>query len=270
MTRPHPESPAPTVRWERRGAVATLLLDRPEALNAISTAHARAIGEACAEVADDPTVSAVVVASTSPKAFCVGADLKERRGMSTEDLYEQRPVLSAAFRGVLALPVPTIAAVDGHALGGGFELALCCDLVVASEAAGFALPEVGLGLVPGGGGTQLLTRRIGSNAAADLVFTARRIDGTEAHRLGIVDRLTGPGGAVTAATELAERIAAQSPVALRQAKIALRHGADLSIAEGLDVEERAWREAVRSPDRQEGIAAFNDKRPPQWPGRLPG
>lgn len=259
-----------TVRLERAGALVRLVLDRPEALNAISTAHARAIAAACATIADDARISAVVVTSSSPKAFCVGADLKERRGMTTEQMYLQRPVLSAAFGGVLGLPVPTIAAVDGHALGGGFELALSCDLIVASEAASFALPEVGLGLVPGGGGTQLLTRRVGSNTAADLVFSTRRIDGTEAHRLRIVDRLTGPGGAAAAAEELATRIAQQSPVALRQAKIALRHGLDLSLPDGLDVEERAWREAVASPDRLEGIAAFNEKRPPRWPGRIPG
>lgn len=270
MTTSEPEGDGRTVRLERHNRVVTLVLDRPGSLNAISTAHARAIAAACAEIADDPTVSAVVVASASPKAFCVGADLKERRAMSIEQMYEQRPVLSAAFRGVLGLPVPTIAAVDGHALGGGFELALSCDLIVASRVASFALPEVGLGLVPGGGGTQLLTRRVGSNTAADLVLTTRRIAGDEAHRLRIVDRLTDPGAAEATARELAGQIAQQSPVALRQAKIALRHGIDLSLADGLDVEERAWRHAVASPDRQEGIAAFNEKRPPRWPGRLPG
>lgn len=254
------------VHLERAGRVASVVMDRPEALNALSTEQADALAATLARVAADPRVSVVLLVSALPTAFCVGADLKQRRGMSVADLMRQRPVLTSAFRSVLQLPVPSIAVVEGFALGGGFELALCCDLIVASEAATFGLPETGVGLVPGGGGTQLVSRRAGSNVAADLVFTGRRVAAAEAYRLGLVDRLTAPGAARTEADSLADRIAANSPVALRQAKIALRRGADLSLADGLAVEEEAWAEAVRSPDRVEGIAAFVEKRSPRWSG----
>jgi len=252
------------VRLERDGRIATIVMDRPEALNALSTEQARDLAAVCAELTADAQLSVVLLTSAVPKAFCVGADLKERRDMDTDALLRQRPVLSSAFRGVLGLPMPVIAVVEGFALGGGFELALCCDLIVASAAATVGLPETGIGLVPGGGGTQLVSRRAGSNVAADLVLTARRVPATEAHRLGLVDRLTEPGAARTEADDLGARIATNSPVALRQAKAALRHGFDVGLADGLAIEEQAWTEAVRSPDRVEGIAAFVEKRPPRW------
>lgn len=255
-----------SVRVERNGRVATIVMDRPEAMNALSTDQARALAESVAAVAGDPRLSAVLLVSALPTAFCVGADLKERQGMEVDDLVRQRPVLSSAFRGLLGVPIPTIAVLEGFALGGGFELALCCDLVVASTAATVGLPETGVGLVPGGGGTQLVSRRAGVNVAADLVFTGRRVPAEEAYRLGLVDRLTEPGAARTEAEGLAARIAANSPVALRQAKVALRRGHDLSLEDGLAVEEQAWLEAVRSPDRVEGIAAFVEKRSPRWAG----
>ncbi|MFW6598678.1 enoyl-CoA hydratase/isomerase family protein [Propionibacteriaceae bacterium Y2011] len=254
-----------SVRLERPSDhVAELVLDRPEALNAISTAHARAIGAACAELTDDDRVRVVLLTSTSDQAFSVGADLKERRGMSTEQLLQQRQVTRTAYRGVLGLPMPVVAVVEGYALGGGFELALACDLIVAATTATFGLPEVGVGIVPGGGGTQLLTRRLGYNAAADIILTGRQLDAAEAKSYGIVDRLTEPGAARTVAAELADRLASRSPVAVRQAKIAMRHGLDLPLAEGLQIEERAWENAISSADRVEGVAAFVEKREPRW------
>lgn len=246
--------------------VARLTLSRVDAMNAISTDLARAIAEAAREVAADPNVRVVVLASAADKAFSVGADLKERGGFSDDDLRRQRPVMRAAFRGVLDLPVPTIAAVHGYALGGGFELALSCDLVVVDETAVLGLPEVTVGLVPGGGGTQLLARRIGWGRAADLVFSGRRVDAAEAYRLGIADRLVPAGQQQAAATEAARAIAANSPVGVRNAKRAMRLGLDGSLAAGLDIEEAAWRATAFSGDRAEGIAAFNEKRDPDWPG----
>jgi enoyl-CoA hydratase/carnithine racemase len=145
---------AELVRIERHGEgghVAELMLDRPEAMNAVSTAMARAIAAATTALAQDPDVRAVVVSSSHPKAFCVGADLKERNSFTDDDLRAQRPLAQAAYRGVLDLPVPAIAAVDGFALGGGFEIALSCDLVVCGEGALVGLPEVSVGVIPGGG-----------------------------------------------------------------------------------------------------------------------
>jgi enoyl-CoA hydratase/carnithine racemase len=254
-------------RHGEHGYVAELALDRPEALNALSTDMARDIAAATAALAADDSVRAVVVTSASEKAFCVGADLKERNGFSDADLRAQRPHFRAAFGGILDLPVPSIAAVHGFALGGGLELALSCDLIVCDETAVLGLPEVTVGVIPGGGGTQLLTRRIGSSRAADLVFTARRLDVAEAERIGLADRRVPAGTDREAALELAGTIAGNSPVGVRNAKRALRQGADVDLATGLEVEDGAWRATAFSGDRAEGVAAFNEKRRPNWPGK---
>jgi enoyl-CoA hydratase/carnithine racemase len=242
-----------------------IVLDRPEAHNALSTAMAREHGDVTREVAADVAVRAVVLSSSSAKAFCVGADLKERNGFSDADLLAQRPHFRAAFGGVLNLPVPTVAAVHGFALGGGFEFALSCDLIVCDETAVLGLPEVTVGVIPGGGGTQLLSRRVGSARAADLIFTGRRVDVNEAQRLGLVDRRVEAGDDRKAALALATAIAANSPVGVRNAKRALRLGLDADLAGGLEIEDTAWRATAFSADRAEGVAAFNEKRKPDWP-----
>lgn len=247
--------------------VAEIVLDRPEAMNAVSTAMARAIAAATARVAADESVRCVVLTSSHAKAFCVGADLKERNGFSDADLMEQRPVARAAYTGVLDLPVPAIAAVDGFALGGGFELALSCDLVVAGEGAVVGLPEVSVGVIPGGGGTQLLVRRVGWSRAARAIFTAARLPAREALELGAVDEVVAAGTARERALELARTIAANSPVGLRNAKRAMRLGADVGLDAGLEIEDGCWRATAFSGDRREGVAAFAEKRRPVWPGR---
>ena len=263
-------SEAQLVRIERHGEgghVAELVLDRPEAMNAVSTAMARALASATAELAADESARAIVLTSSHPRAFCVGADLKERNTFTDEQLREQRPVAQAAYRGVLDLPVPAVAAVDGFALGGGFEIALSCDLVVAGEGATVGLPEVSVGVIPGGGGTQLLTRRVGWSRAASMVFTARRLTAAEAHDLGVVDEVVAAGSARARALELAGTIASHSPVGVRNAKKAMRLGFDTDLAAGLDVEDECWRATAFSGDRAEGVAAFTEKRRPVWPGR---
>ncbi|MCA1221566.1 enoyl-CoA hydratase/isomerase family protein [Streptomyces sp. 8L] len=248
------------------GHVAELVLDRPKAMNAVSTDMARSLAAACEALAADGSVRVVVVTSSHPRAFCVGADLKERNGFSDADLMRQRPVARAAYTGVLELSVPAVAAVHGFALGGGFELALSCDLIVADPTAVVGLPEVSVGVIPGGGGTQLLPRRVGAARAAELVFTARRVEAPEARELGLVDVLAAEGGDRDEALALAARIAANSPVGLRAAKRALRLGHGLDLRTGLDVEDGAWRSVAFSADRAEGVAAFNEKRAPRWPG----
>lgn len=179
------------VAVRRHGHVAELVLDRPKAMNAVSTEMARSIGAACAALGADRDVRVTVLTSTHPRAFCVGADLKERNSLSDAELVRQRPTARAAYTGVLELPMPAIAAVHGFALGGGFELALSCDLIVADPTAVVGLPEVSVGVIPGGGGTQLLPRRVGAARAAELIFTARRLEAPEAHALGLVDQLAG-------------------------------------------------------------------------------
>ncbi|WP_420310880.1 enoyl-CoA hydratase/isomerase family protein [Streptomyces sp. YS-B37] len=250
----------------RHEYVAELVLDRPKAMNAVSTAMAGSIAEACAALAADRDVRVAVVTSSNERAFCVGADLKERNSLTDAELVRQRPLARAAYTGVLELPMPTIAAVHGFALGGGFELALSCDLIVADSTAVVGLPEVSVGVIPGGGGTQLLPRRVGAARAAELIFTARRLPAPEAAELGLVDVLVETAQDREEALALATRIAANSPIGLRAAKRALRLGHGLDLRAGLEIEDAAWRSVAFSGDRAEGVAAFNEKRKPEWPG----
>src|SRR5580658_7277447 len=245
--------------------IGEITLDRPAAMNALSTAMAARLAAVCAELAADRGIRAIVLAAAG-RAFCVGADLKERSAMSDAELMAQRPVFRAAFGAVLALPQPVIAAVHGYALGGGCELALSCDMIVADETAIFGLPETTVGLVPGGGGTQLALRRLGPGRAADLIFSGRRVDAGEAARIGLADRVVPAGTVCPQAIEIAGRMAANSPTAVRAAKTAIRQGAGAGLAAALEVEDAAWRTAALSADRREGIAAFNEKRQPQWAG----
>lgn len=256
-----------TVRLvEHADHVVELVLDRPDAMNAVSTALADDLAAATRHLAADQGVRAVVVTSSNAKAFCVGADLKERNTFTDADLVAQRPRARAAYTGVLELPMPVIAAVDGYAFGGGLEIALSTDLIVAGEGATVGLTEVSVGVIPGGGGTQLLTRRVGYATAANLVLRARRIDAATALRLGVVDEVVPAGTARDAALAWAGEIAAHSPVGTRNAKKAMRLGLDTDLRAGLEIEDACWRATAFSPDRAEGVAAFAEKRAPRWPG----
>jgi len=247
--------------------IAEVVLDRPDAMNALNTATLVQLTAYFTAIAADPQVRVVVLSSAAERAFCVGADLKERAAMSDAQIMAQRPAFRAAFGALLALPQPAIAAVHGYALGGGCELALSCDVIVADATAQLGLPEASVGLVPGCGGTQLLARRVGPGRAADMIFSGRRAGAEEAHAIGLADRLVPAGSVRASALELAAQIAANSPVAVRAAKQALRNGAGLSLAAALDVEDAAWRTAAGSADRREGIAAFAEKRRPVWPSQ---
>jgi len=246
--------------------VTHVVLDRPAALNAISTDLATQLADVLAELATDDALRAVVLSSSNPKAFCVGADLKERNGYSDAQLRAQRVVYRRMAAALLAVPVPVVAAVAGYALGGGLELALLGDLVVADATAVVGLPEVSVGVIPGLGGTQLLPRRIGVARAAELIYTARRLDAEEAAALGVVDRVVPAGDARAAATRIAVAIAGNSPVAVRNAKRAIRLGTGVDLAAALEVEDGAWRATAFSADRAEGVRAFTEKRTPRWPG----
>jgi enoyl-CoA hydratase/carnithine racemase len=255
------------VKVEVAGRVATVTLDRPEALNAISTELALDLAAAVEPLGVDPGVGAVVLTGAGARAFCVGADLKQRAGFDDQGWFVQREAFRRGFAAVRRCPLPTVAAVSGFALGGGTELAISCDLVVAAADATFGLPEVRLGLVPAGGGTQLLVRRVGRSAARDLVLTGRRVGAAEALELGLADRVVPGGEVLTAATALAAELAGNAPTAVRMAKWALELGADLPLEAALEVEDQAWRRAVLSDDRREGIAAWIERRDPEWPGR---
>lgn len=251
-----------SVRTEDRIAVVTL--NRPDVLNAISGDMADELSEAFWRLRHDREVWAIVLAASGDKAFCVGADLKERAKFTLYDFYKNRDQIRGLFSSLRRIPQPTIASVFGFALGGGFELALSCDLIVAAENAVFGLPETRVGLVPAGGGTQLLTRKVGPARAKELIFRARRIDAREAREVGLVAEVTSRSDLESATMELAAEICKSSPVAVRQAKEAIDAALGLPLEEGLEREHDAWRRTMNSLDREEGIAAFSEKRAPEW------
>jgi enoyl-CoA hydratase/carnithine racemase len=247
--------------------IATVRLNRPEALNAISGEVANELAGTLLQAGAMPEVWVVVLTASGDRAFCVGADLKERNRLDDAGWLRNRIFMRGLFDSLRALPQPTIASVFGHALGGGFELALSCDLIVASEDATFGLPEVRVGIVPGGGGTQLLGRTIGVARAKELVFTGRRISAVEAQDMGLVIRVVEREALATSTIELAREICRSSPISVREAKRAIDRGSEVPLEQGIELEDLAWRRAVASEDRREGIAAFNEKRDPQWKGR---
>jgi enoyl-CoA hydratase/carnithine racemase len=251
----------------RAGRLAHLVLNRPDALNAIDSDLAEHLSARCEELAADPSVWAVIVRGAGDRAFCAGADLKERRDFTPAQWQVQRHLFRRMFRLVRAVPQPMIAAVHGFALGGGAELAMLADFIMAADDATFGLTEVRLGIIPGGGGTQSLPRLIGRARAKELIFAGRRIPAAEAHALGLVNRVVPRADLVATAEAIADEILANGPVAVRQVKWAIDQGADLPFDEGLEREHEAYMRAIASEDRHEGIAAFNEKRPPRFQGR---
>src|SRR5213080_1540558 len=201
--------------------VATVTLDRPDAMNAISSEVADELAGAVLQAGANAETWVVALAAAGDRAFCVGADLKERNRLDDAGWMQNRVLIRSLFDSLRAVPQPTIASVFGHALGGGFELALSCDLIVCADDASFGLPEVRVGIVPGGGGTQLLARRLGPARAKDLVFTGRRISATEAADLGLVLRVVERKALAAATEEVAREVCRSSPVAVREAKSAI-------------------------------------------------
>jgi enoyl-CoA hydratase/carnithine racemase len=252
---------------ESTGHVGVVTLSRPESMNAISGQMADEVAGAFLQTAADPDVWAIVLRARGDRAFCVGADLKERGGLDDRGWLRNRALMRSMFEVIRAVPQPTIASVFGYALGGGFELALSCDLIVAAEDAVFGLPEVQVGIVPGGGGTQLLARRVGPARAKELIFTGRRVQAETALDLGLVTAVVRRESLGSETMRLAEDICRSSPVAVREAKRAIDRGTEVPMEHGLEIEDQAWRRAVASEDGVEGIAAFNEKRDPRWTGR---
>lgn len=252
------------------GEVALLTLQRPESLNAIDdallSALLRALDDIDGAVAAGRAPRALIVTGAGDRAFCTGMDLKERARFGDEELRAQRRRIVELIRRVHELPLPTIAAVEGYAMAGGFELALACDLIVASTSAVLALPEVKVGIFPGGGSTRTLTWLVGPARARDVILTGRRLTAAEAEAWGIVARVAPVGEALSTALELAATIAEGAPLGLRQAKAAIR-GAHLALADGLEAENALYEVVLRSDDRREGFTAFAEKRKPRFEGR---
>ena len=260
----------PELRIERLGGEDTGLvllgLDRPAAKNALGRQLLGELREALAALQADRAARVVVVHSLVPGVFCAGADLKERAGMQPMEVERFVKGLRASFTELENLPQPTIAAIEGAALGGGLELALACDLRVAGGEAKLGLPETGLAIIPGAGGTQRLPRLIGRAKAKELIFTGRRIGAEAAAGLGLVDHAAPAGQALGKALDIAREILPNGPIALRAAKAAVNGGLELDLAGGLALERACYAEVIPTQDRLEGLAAFREKRKPVYRG----
>uniref|UniRef100_A0A665U5T2 AU RNA binding protein/enoyl-CoA hydratase n=1 Tax=Echeneis naucrates TaxID=173247 RepID=A0A665U5T2_ECHNA len=245
-------------------------INRPKAKNAISKNLVKMMYDAVENIKKNNKVRSVILCSLVPGIFCAGADLKERAKMHQSEVGPFVSKARALITELGNLPVPTIAAIDGAALGGGLEMALACDIRIASNTAKMGLVETKLAIIPGAGGTQRLPRVIGVSLAKELIFAARVVDGAEACRLGLVsnsvEQNKSGDAAYLQALELAREINPQGPIAIRMAKLAINQGIEVDLATGLAIEEACYAQVIPTKDRLEGLAAFKEKRRPNFKG----
>ena len=260
-----PDEPG-LVSFEREGHLVWLTLQRPEVLNCLSFPTLKRFRTLCAELREDLSIRCILITGAGEKAFCAGADLKERRHMPDERVPHFVRNIRALMDDVEALPQPTIAVIQGFAFGGGTELALSCDLRIAAEHAQLGLTETSLAIIPGAGGTQRLPRLIGKSRAKDLILTARRLRADEGERIGLVNRIAPAEQLRGAALSLAGAIAANGPVAVRAAKSAIDGGVELPLGMGLEHEASCYERVLGTSDRLEALAAFAEKRKPEFTG----
>ena len=246
--------------------VAMVTLARPDAANALNTAMGHELLLAWTELSGRADLRCVVLAAEG-RHFCAGADLKERHGMTDEVWAAQHKVFEAMARAQLAVPVPVIAAVSGAAMGGGCEMTLLCDFAYASQTARFGLPEVGLGIMPGLGGTQLLQRCAGERRALEIMTTGRPFTAAQAQEYGVVNGVATPETLLETVLAVAREIAAKAPLSVRALKHVVREGHSLDLAAAMELELSAYNRLFKTADRREGVASFNEKRPPRFEGR---
>lgn len=251
----------------KENGIVTLTLNRPESANALSRDLLLELQEHLQDMQSRSDVRVVILTAAGDKVFCAGADLKERRGMSADEVHQAVHLIRGTINAVSLLPQPVIAAVGGSAFGGGTELALACDLRIAASHVKFGLTETSLAIIPGAGGTQRLPRLVGIAKAKELIYTARRIDAQTAHSIGLVNEVVDATELMVRTNEVAAEIAANGPVAVRQAKLAIDRGADVDLATGLQIESLAYEVVIPTEDRMEGLAAFAEKRKPQYKGK---
>jgi enoyl-CoA hydratase len=255
---------AELVLAEREGAVAVVLLNRPQQLNALSDALMDELVQTLEELDRDEAIRAIVLGGNE-RAFAAGADIAELAEASAIDLYYQRRV--ERWDAIRGLWTPLVAAVSGFCLGGGCELAMSCDLIVASETAQFGQPETSLGIIPGAGGTQRLTRAVGKALAMDVILSGRRLNAREALAAGLVARVVAKEAWLDEAKRIARDIAEKGPVAARLAKESVDRAFETTLSAGVEAERRALYLAFASEDAKEGLTAFTEKRKPEFKGR---
>ncbi|MEI7784182.1 MAG: enoyl-CoA hydratase-related protein [Betaproteobacteria bacterium] len=260
-----------TIRLEPAGDAAEglwlLTLNRPEAMNAMNTQMFIDLRAAMRELAVRADARVLVITGAGERAFSVGGDLKERNGMSDETWRAQHQLIEEAFLAVKDFALPVIAAVEGHAHGGGLELALMCDFIIASNSAVFSLPEVKRGILPGGGGVQNLVRAAGMRRAKQLLFSGGSFKADQALDWGMVNEAVAPGTALARSLEIAREIVAAAPMSVRYVKLAAARGGEVDFHTGYMLDLAAYNVLVSSQDRLEGVQAFNERRAPKWRNR---
>ncbi len=247
------------------GGVGTVRLNRPDALNALNSTMVRELVGALDALEADESVRCVVLTG-SDKVFCAGADVKEMAKLSAAEI-SSADHLRAVWERAGKFRKPLIAALSGYALGGGLELAMCCDIIVASEGTKLGQPEINIGIIPGGGGTQRLARAVGKYKAMELILTGGMISADEAKALGLVNRVVPPGKHLEEATKLASDIASKAPLAVRSAKQAIAAAQESSLSNGIELERRLFYDLFDTEDKKEGMNAFLEKRKPSFVGR---
>jgi enoyl-CoA hydratase/carnithine racemase len=250
---------------EAEAGVVVIAFNRPEVANALSTQMGRELLEAWSALRANEALRVVILRGEG-RHFQAGADLKERNGMTDEAWADQHRLFEAMIRAQLACPVPVIAAVQGAAMGGGCEMTLACDFAYAAEGARFGLPEAGLGIMPGLGGTQLLTRAVGPRRALELLTTAAPFTAEQALEWGLVSAVTPPDALMDTVLAVARQIASRAPLSVRGLKRVVHEGQDLDLKRAMDLELTVYNQLFTTADRREGVASFNEKRPPKFRG----
>lgn len=254
-----------TILTEREDSTFIITLNRPDKLNALSPKLREEVVDALRQVHDDPGVRAIIITG-GPKVFAAGADLQSMSTAGTVDIFAGS-LMTDMFNMVAEMPQPTIAAVAGYALGGGCELSMCCDFRIAADTAKFGQPEIKVGLIPGAGGTQRLTRLVGLTKAKELVFLGENIDANEAHRIGLVNKIVPADELMNEAKKMASKLAALPPFNLRVAKAIMDKGQDVGLEAALQMERLAFTALFGTEDQKEGVMAFVQKRKPEFKGR---
>lgn len=247
--------------------IATITLNRPKALNALNRQMVAELDQAIDQVERGEGVRVVVLTGAGDKAFAAGADINEFKGMGTREALPFSQDIQRIWRRLERLPMPTIAAVNGYALGGGCELMMACDIAYAADTARIGQPEINLGVMPGAGGTQRLPRLVGKQRAKELLLTGDMIDAQEAYRLGLVNKVVPLAELMAEVRKLCEKLKGKPAVALRMIKEAVEQGYDQDLVTALDIEAKAWALCFATEDKEEGVAAFLEKRKPAFRGR---
>lgn len=257
------------VIYEKKDGIAKITINRPEARNALNTQTRTELKQVLDDVAADNEVRVVIITGAGEGAFCAGADLRELQDKTPLQARKHVGSFSRVVIDTLAnLEKPVIAAINGHALGGGLELALACDIIIASENAKLGLPEINIGLMPGGGGTQRLPRRIGLAKAKELIFTGEIINASEAERIGLVNKVVPPDELSNVVNKMAQKLVAKSPLMLKLAKASINKSEEIGLSEGMAYELEVLSLCFSTLDQKEGIRAFFEKRPPVFKGDL--